>query len=86
MSYILGRRVETGVGNVTLDGAGAGTLTVTYADAFTAAPHVTVVPHEGDAATITADNISTTTFRLVVSGSSMTSRVARFVWAAFEKS
>lgn len=86
MSYILGRRVETGVGNVTLDGAGAGTLTVTYADAFTAPPHVTIVPHEGDGATVAADNVTTSGFRISVTGSALTSRVARFVWAAFEKS
>ena len=32
MSYIRGRRTESGYGVVTLDGSGAGTLTVTFAE------------------------------------------------------
>lgn len=86
MSYIRGRRTESGYGVVTLDGSGAGTLTVTFAEAFTAAPHVTVVPHAGDTATPTATNISKTAFRIEVTGSAMLSQDANFVWAAFEKS
>ena len=86
MSYIRGRRTESGYGVVTLDGSGAGTLTVTFAEAFTAAPHVTVVPHAGDTATPAAGNVTKTGFRLDVSGSAMLSQDAEFTWAAFEKS
>lgn len=86
MSYIRGRRTESGYGVVTLDGSGAGTLTVTFAEAFTAAPHVTVVPHAADTATPTAANITKTNFRITVTGSALLSQDAEFTWAAFEKS
>ena len=71
MSYLRGRRTESGYGVVTLNGSGAGTLAVTFADAFTAAPHVAVVPHAGDTATPTAARVTKTGFVLTVTGSAM---------------
>lgn len=86
MSYLRGRRTESGYGVVTLNGSGAGTLAVTFAEAFTAAPHVTVVPHAGDTATPTAASVTKAGFTLTVTGSAMLSQDAEFTWAAFEKS
>lgn len=85
MSYLNGRRTETGIGKVILDGSGNGTLAVTFADAFVAAPHVTIVPHEGDAGTLSAASVTKTGFTLTVVGSGLTSRDAQFAWAAFQK-
>lgn len=86
MTTVRGRAIETGVGTVALDGSGAGTLPVTFVNPFVGTPHVTIVPHLGDTATLSAASVTNTGFTLTVTGSAILSQNAQFVWAAFEKS
>jgi len=85
MSYLRGRRAQTGVGTVTLNGSGAGTLAVTFETAFVQIPHVSVIPHLGDTATPTAASVTKSGFTLTVTGSAMLSQDVEFGWFASEK-
>lgn len=84
-----GRRMDSGVVVVTLDGSGDGTADVTFAETgFVAAPQIMVVEDAADAeqgATYEATDADTNGFTVEISGSALVSRDVEVVWIACER-
>lgn len=84
-----GRRIDSGVAVVTLNGSGAGTAAVVFAETdFFSPPAILVVPDAADAAagaTFTATSQTKDGFTISISGSNQTSGDVEVVWFACEK-
>lgn len=76
---------EYGIAEVTLNGSGAGSASVTFDEAFLAAPSVWVQPVASGSETRTAGTITATGFSLSVASSGVTSATIEVAWFAHEK-
>ncbi len=76
---------EYGIAEVTLDGSGDGTASVTFGEDFVAAPSVWVQPVRSGAETATASSVTATGFSLAIDGSGVTSATIDVAWFAHEK-
>lgn len=80
-----GEVVELGTATVTLDGTGAGTQAVNFAETFVATPAIQIASPTADSGTWSATSTSETGFTVTATASDITSQDYEVTWVAVEK-
>lgn len=81
-------KLEYAEATVNVNGSGAGSVAITFAQAFVSTPAILVIPNEADeadGAVYSASGASKTGFTLNVASSNLVSREVRVKWFAHAK-